>query len=61
LTPLPPGRAAAEVFARSFVPHHSAHSLQSILYLLDRITREVPCSRFQFVPDHSAVETICHA
>jgi hypothetical protein len=61
LTPLAPGRAAAEVFARSFVPHHSAEGLQSILYFLDRVTREMPCSRFQFVPDHTAVEAICHA
>ena len=61
LTRLAPGRAAAEVFARSFVPHHSADGLQSVLYFLDRVTRQVPCSRFQFVPDQTAVEAICHA
>lgn len=61
LTPLPAGRAAAELFARSFVPHHSAEGLQSTLHFLDRMTHEVPCSLFQFVPDQSAVEAICRA
>jgi hypothetical protein len=61
LTPLPAGRAAAELFARSFVPHHSAEGLKSTLHFLDRITHDVPCSLFQFVPDESAVEAICCA
>lgn len=61
LTPMPPGRAAAELLARSFVPHHSPDGLASTLQILDLITHEVPCSHFQFVPDHSAVEMICRA
>jgi hypothetical protein len=61
LTPLPAGRAAAELFARSFVPHHSPEGLTSTLQSLERITRTVPCSLFQFLPDQSAVESICHA
>lgn len=59
LMPLPAIRAAAEVLARSFVPHHSADALESTLWSLDRITRQTPCSLFQFVPDQSAVEMIC--
>lgn len=60
LTPVPPVRAAAELLARSFVPHHSAEGLEATLRSLDRITRQTPCSLFQFVPDQSAVEMICH-
>lgn len=58
LTPVPAVRAAAELLARSFVPHHSAEGLEATLRSLDRITRETPCSLFQFVPDQSAVEMI---
>ena len=61
ITPLSAGRAAAELLARSFIPHHSSEGLTSTLRSLDQITREVPCSLFQFVPDHSSVEMICNA
>jgi hypothetical protein len=61
LTPVSAGRAAAELLARSFIPHHCPEGLQSTLHSLDQITRNVPCSLFQFVPDQSAVETICNA
>jgi hypothetical protein len=61
LTPLSAGRAAAELLARSFVPHHSPEGLSSTLRSLDQITQVVPCSLFQFVPDQTAVETICRA
>ena len=59
--PLPPGLAAAELFARSFVPHHSAEGIRFTLDFLDRVAREIPCSVFRFVPDESAVEAICRA
>lgn len=59
VTPLSAGRAAAELLARSFVPHHSPEGLSSTLRSLDHITQAVPCSLFQFVPDQTAVETIC--
>lgn len=61
LTPLPAGRAAAELLARSFVPHHSSEGLKSTLRSLDQITQKVPCSLFQFVPDQSSIEAICNA
>jgi hypothetical protein len=60
LTPVPVVRAAAELLARCFVPHHSAEGLEAALLSLDRITRQTPCSLFQFVPDQSAVEMIYH-
>jgi hypothetical protein len=59
--PLPPGRAAAELFTRSFVTHHSGEGIRFTLEFLDRVAREVPCSVFKFVPDESAVEAICRA
>lgn len=61
LTRIPAGRAAAELLARSFVPYHSANGLAFTLQILDRVTREIPCSRFEFVPDQSALEVICRA
>ncbi len=57
--PLPPGRAAAELFARSFVTHHSEEGIRSTLDFLDRVASQVPCSIFRFVPDETAVEAIC--
>jgi hypothetical protein len=59
LVSLSPGRAAAELFTRSFVPHHSPKGLQFTLRFLDRVAREIPCSIFRFLPDKSAVEAIC--
>lgn len=59
--PLPPGRAAAELFARCFVTHHSGEGIRFTLDFLDRVAREVPCFTFIFVPDESAVEAICRA
>jgi hypothetical protein len=61
LVSLSPGRAAAELFTRSFVPHHSQEGLQFTLRFLDKVTREIPCSVFRFLPDKSAVEAICRA
>ncbi len=61
LFPLSRGRAAAELFARSFVPHHSQKGVQFALRFLDRIAQEIPCFVFRFVPDQTAVEAICRA
>jgi hypothetical protein len=55
------GRAAAELLARSFVPHHSPGGLQFTLAFLDRVARETPCFIFRFLPDRSAVEAIRRA
>jgi hypothetical protein len=50
--------AAAELFARSFVPRHCREGLQFALSFLERVALEVPCHFYQFVPDRSAVEAI---
>jgi hypothetical protein len=56
--PLLPGRAAAELFTRSFVTHHSEEGIRFTLDFLDQVARQVPCCIFQFVPDETAVEAI---
>jgi hypothetical protein len=58
LSPVSRGRAAAELLARSFVPHHSPRGLQFTLQFLDRVAQEIPCFVFRFLPDKSAVEAI---
>jgi hypothetical protein len=50
--------AAAELFARSFVPRHCRDGLQFALGFLERVALEIPCHFFQFLPDGSAVEAI---
>jgi hypothetical protein len=56
-----PAKAAAELFARSFVPHYLDQSLQFTLDFLDELTRNVPCAFFRFTPTENAVEAIRHA
>jgi hypothetical protein len=50
--------AAAELFARSFVPRHCREGLQFALGFIERVALDIPCHFFQFVPDASAVEAI---
>jgi hypothetical protein len=58
---LAPGFAAAELFARSFVPRHCPQGLEFTLGFIDRVARQIPCNIFRFVPQPSAVEAIRHA
>jgi hypothetical protein len=59
--PVAPGKAAAELFARSFVPHYLQLGIQFTLSFLEELTRSIPCSIFRFAPTESAVEAIRHA
>jgi hypothetical protein len=61
LIPVPQSRAAAELFARSFVPHYLKSGIRFTLSFLDQLTRSVPCAVFRFTPTHTAVEAIRHA
>lgn len=61
LVPLARGQAAAELFARTFVPFYLKSGIQFSLGFLDHLTRSVPCSTFRFTPTASAVEAIRHA
>jgi len=61
IVPLRVSLAAAELFARSFVPRHCPQGLRFSLDFLERVAREVPCHIFRFVPDQTAVEAIRRA
>jgi hypothetical protein len=58
LRPLGSVEASAELFARSFVPHHSAEAVTFILDFFSKVTSQVPCFEFSFVPDLTAVEVL---
>ena len=54
-------KAAAELFARAFVPHYLKDSIQFSLDFADQVTSSVPSSVFRFAPTPDAVEVIRHA
>ena len=56
--PLHQGRAVAELFARCFPPFYGHGPLAFTLSFLHQMTNRVPCYRFRFVPDESAVSEI---
>ena len=58
LRPLGSLEASAELYARSFVPHHSAEAVTFILDFFSKVTGQVPCFEFSFVPDLTAVEAL---
>ena len=58
ILPLPQPRAVAELFARCFPPFYSQDALAFTLSFLHLMTNRVPCYRFRFVPDGSAVREI---
>jgi hypothetical protein len=58
LRPLSRTEASAELYARSFVPHHSSDAVAFILEFFSRVTTEVPCFEFSFVPNFTAVEVL---
>ena len=61
LAPLSQSKAAAELFARAFLPHYLKSGIQFTLSFLDQITRSVPCSVLRFTPTPSAVEAVRYA
>ena len=58
---LEPGRAASELFARTFVPYHCSSGLSHTLNFLEQLTAHVPVAVFRFRPDASAIEEILRA
>lgn len=55
---LQPSIAAAEIFARSFVPFHTHASVDAALAVLDDLVHQVECYRFSFLPHESSVKHI---
>jgi hypothetical protein len=60
LLPLPQSKAAAELFARAFVPHYVKSAIQYSLEFADRVTHTVPNSILRFAPTLNAVEVVRH-
>jgi hypothetical protein len=58
---LEPSRAAAELLARTFVPHYSASGLASTLLFLEKLVKTIPVAIFRFTPEPGAVEEILRA
>jgi hypothetical protein len=58
VTPVASPKAAAELFARSFVPHYLQSGIQFTLDFLDQLTRSVSCSVLRFTPTPGAVEAV---
>jgi hypothetical protein len=50
--------AVGELLARSFTPFYQPRFVDPVLALLEEMVDVLPCYRFQFVPDQSAVEKI---
>jgi hypothetical protein len=50
--------AVGELLARSFTPFYQPRFVDPVLSLLEEMVESLPCYRFQFVPDQSAVERI---
>lgn len=50
--------AVGELLARSFTPFYDSRFVDPVAGLLEQLTESVPCYRFQFLPDESAVEKI---
>jgi hypothetical protein len=62
MVPMAGSQAVGELFARCFPPFHSAAGLQHTIAFLDLVAKVVPCYRFYFLPNVSAVEAvIAHA
>jgi hypothetical protein len=50
--------AVGELFARSFVPFYDRDYLAAPLKFLQELTESLPCFRYRFVPDASALEKV---
>jgi hypothetical protein len=61
LATLSTSKAAAELFARAFVPHYLESGIRFTLDFLDQIARSVPCSILRFTPTPGAVEAVRYA
>jgi hypothetical protein len=58
MTLLSPRDAVGELFARSFVPFYDREYLTAPLKFLQEVTELLPCFRYGFVPDASALEKV---
>ena len=57
---LEPISAVSELMARSFVPFHDATALETALDVLGDVAYSLPCCRFRFRPDDSAIDHLAN-
>lgn len=50
--------AVSELMARAFVPFHEAEALETAIGVLSTAAESLPCCRFRFQPDDSAVDCL---
>ncbi len=55
IEPLEPIAAVSELMARAFVPFHEPVALETAVDVLGIAAEKLPCCRFRFTPDESAV------
>jgi hypothetical protein len=58
ITRLSQSEAAGELIARSFVPFYDHEYLTSAVNSLHEVAESLPCYRYRFVPDASALEKV---
>jgi hypothetical protein len=58
LRPVGPAEAGARLFARSFPPPWDTRGIEAALTLCETVATQVPCYRFLFRRDRSAVEAV---
>lgn len=58
LTRLTPADTVSELFARSFVPFYRHEYVDAALEFLHKVAAAVPCYRYAFEPNQSAVQAI---
>jgi hypothetical protein len=58
MIPLRQPDAVSRLLAFSFVPFYSPSGLDFTLALLQKVTKAIPCTALQFVPDERAVEFV---
>jgi len=61
IVPLAPARGAAELFARTFVPHHHAEGVARTLQFLEKLTSIAPVSILRCTADARAIEEVLRA
>lgn len=50
--------AVSELLSRAFLPFHEATALETAMNVLARVAETLPCRRFHFTPDDSAIDTL---
>ncbi len=58
IVPLAPARAAGEIFARTFVPHHAGSAIANTLQFLEVVTKVVPVVILRCTADERAIDEV---